>query len=111
VKLPACCYLSRRPKPSDDPEYLAFIRLLPCLICGKKAEPHHAGQRGIGQKADDRTAIPLCQKHHRRPGLGGASDSAHALGKRFWQHHGIDRAEVIQRYNRAYEELQHQEAA
>jgi hypothetical protein len=27
-------------------------------------DAHHAGARGLGQRADDRTAIPLCRRHH-----------------------------------------------
>jgi hypothetical protein len=33
--------------------------------CTGRVEADHAGERGIGQKADDRTCIPLCTRHHR----------------------------------------------
>lgn len=32
--------------------------------CTGRVEADHAGERGIGQKADDRTCIPLCRQHH-----------------------------------------------
>ena len=38
---------------------------------------HHAGQRGLSQRASDSTAIPLCWRHHDR----GSSLSIHTLGK------------------------------
>lgn len=48
--------------------YLAFVRTLPCCIPGcqnwRQAEPHHAGQRGVGEKVDDFLCIPLCREHH-----------------------------------------------
>lgn len=33
--------------------------------CAGPIDPHHAGRRpGTGMKAADRTAIPLCRRHH-----------------------------------------------
>ena len=101
-----CSYFSRRPKPTDDPDYLAFIRTLPCLICGNPAEPHHSAPKSTDQRGPDRGALPLCRKHHRR----GFATSAHTLGKRFWRYHGISRMEEIARLNKMYEES-YQEAA
>jgi hypothetical protein len=57
----------------SDPDYLAWVRTLSCVLacvaeclCNGPVEAHHAGRRpGTGIKADDRTAIPLCTKHHR----------------------------------------------
>lgn len=34
------------------------------LLCYGRVQADHAGRRGIGQKADDKTCIPLCEKHH-----------------------------------------------
>ncbi len=54
----------------EDPEYLARVRSLPCLLSGRggcygPVEAHHAGKRpGMGLKAADRTAVPLCRAHH-----------------------------------------------
>lgn len=33
--------------------------------CSGPVEADHAGDRGLGQKADDSTCIPLCRGHHR----------------------------------------------
>lgn len=64
-----------------NPGYLRAVRGLPCLVAGHSKEErgdkgdwshagpieaHHAGKNpGIGMKAPDITAVPLCQKHHR----------------------------------------------
>ena len=51
------------PRPRSrfrSPAYLAEVRARPCCNCGAAgpSDPHHAGQHGVGQKADDYTAIP-----------------------------------------------------
>lgn len=70
-----------------DFEFMGWVKRQPCLLCslppylfmqvartmGFKAltpcagvvEADHLGARGIGQKADDRTCVSLCSKHHR----------------------------------------------
>jgi hypothetical protein len=106
---------ARRPGPPrrgrvSDRAYLAWIRTLQCVCCerefigywfgmqrSQRTEAAHVGQRGISQKSSDREAIPLCAQHHR---LG--KDSHHVLGKRFWEHHGLDRFELLEHLNRAY---------
>jgi hypothetical protein len=53
-----------------DRAYLANVRGLPCILtatraCFGRIHAHHAGPRpGIGIKASDDTAIPLCAQHH-----------------------------------------------
>ena len=62
----------RRAKPRRsarrlDPQYLADVRRLPCCVgmdCWGQVEADHAGQRPVGRKADDDTAIPMCRRHH-----------------------------------------------
>ncbi len=54
---------------NEDPEYLARVRALECRAAGLSpclgaVEAHHAGRRGLGQRAHDHTAIPLCHGHH-----------------------------------------------
>ena len=52
----------------DCPEFLDHVRRLPCCARGEHfghTEAHHAGSRGLGQRASDMTAIPLCTGHHR----------------------------------------------
>lgn len=107
---------SAKSKGIKDPEYLHFIHQINCIICeggrigvsvrfrAPAVEAHHAGERGLGQKADDRTAIPLCRDHH----LEG-KDAVHKLGKKFWAHHGIDKQHLIKRLNDTFEHLKRRE--
>jgi len=77
--------------------YLAWIRTLPCLICGRttRIEAAHTGPHGVGQKSPDRSAIPLCARHHRT-----GRDSYHKLGPRvFERRHAIDIRAVVARLN------------
>ena len=57
------------PKPHTprDPKYLAWIRTLPCIQCGAThyVQAHHAESGGMGIKASDHTALPLCYLHHK----------------------------------------------
>lgn len=64
--------------PVRDEKHLAWIRTLPCAVCGTRfrVEAAHTGVRGLSQIADDRTAIPLCFRHHDR----GQPHSYHKLG-------------------------------
>lgn len=61
----------RRRPAAPDPAYLAWVRTLKCSAphgphgCQGKVQAHHAGVRGLGQRADDHTAIPMCTYHHR----------------------------------------------
>jgi hypothetical protein len=60
-----------QPKPRKawrSREYLAFLHRLPCCVpeCkGGPIEAAHFGGRGVGTKAHDFLAIPLCGEHHR----------------------------------------------
>ena len=106
-------------KIGKDPEYLEWIRTLPCRCCWSgayklgffqdfvpdddsfqqsKTEPAHVGKRGLSQKCPDREAIPLCIEHHRE-----GRYSAHRIGEIFWWHWGIDRDKLIRELNEAYE--------
>ena len=85
-------------KPPRSRAYLAWIRSLPCAICGETRgiEASHTGPHGIGQKSSDYSAIPLCDKHHRT-----ASDSYHKLGPRkFSQRHHLDVTALVRLLNR-----------
>jgi len=68
-------------RPGDSQAHLAFVRSLPCVVCGGKAEAHHLNRavdgkpKGTGRKNEDRWAIPLCPQHH-----NGQRDSAHGHG-------------------------------
>lgn len=120
----------RRKNRKADKEYLAFIHTLPCICCMilsigqstwplrkesfrrwyasvqsfacrqcSRSEAAHLGDRGLGQKAHDRTAAPFCDWHHRN-----GPESLHRLGKKFWQHWGLERDDVIQALNGMFEQ-------
>jgi hypothetical protein len=91
--------LVRDPRPTRHSDYLRFIRRQPCVICGRTwgIESAHTGQRGLGQKADDMLALPLCREHHRT-----GNTAYHKLGKRFWSRHGLNRAELIAELQELY---------
>lgn len=94
---------AKRPR---DFAFMSFITCQTCAVCEAQHKPqfsksyaHHAGQRAFGRKADDRTCIPLCWRHHER----ASSASIHSLGKRFWSTYGLDRNALIVEYNERYE--------
>jgi hypothetical protein len=72
-----------QPPERSAPEFLAFVRLLPCCApitnivrdgdvlrfhdgrCGHRpCDPHHKHGDGKGIKTHDRTCVPLCRRHH-----------------------------------------------
>jgi hypothetical protein len=85
-----------RPKAAERREgnskaHLALIRQLPCCLTGKfgPSDPHHlleglAHERGVGRKATDRWALPVCRAKH---------DELHRVGSRqehaWFRKHGI----------------------
>lgn len=95
-----------RRKQRRDFIYLSWIASQPCVVCElqrvaqfNRSYAHHAGQRGLSQRAPDRTAIPLCWRHHDR----NSSSSVHTLGKEFWKRYRLDRVEIIRELNERYE--------
>lgn len=69
----------RAGKRSDrrhDDGFLKAVRKLPCIVrelpppgaivtpCYGEVQPDHMGSRPVGRKADDRTAVPMCRRHH-----------------------------------------------
>jgi hypothetical protein len=94
---------SQRPR---DFAYLAWVASQQCIVCESQRKlqlsrsyAHHAGARGLSQRADDRTAIPLCWRHHDR----GSSLSIHTLGKKFWTAYNLDRNAVIAELQARYD--------
>jgi hypothetical protein len=75
-------------------QHLAFIRLLPCVACGKAAPSEAAHVRtgtdgGVGMKPGDRYAVPLCAACHARQ---------HRVGElTFWSALRIDPVNVALR--------------
>lgn len=88
----------RRKQPRVKEEsHLAFIRSLPCCVCGKHGPSEAAHIRmadaryakrasGTAEKPSDRFTVPLCPRCHR---LG--PDAQHSMNERvFWEIQKID---------------------
>ncbi len=91
-----------------NPAFLLFVRQFRCLACWRMlimgeedifipdmiqdthTEAAHVGSRGLGQKCNDDETLPLCAWHHRT-----GQQSAHVLGRKFWNHHMLDRDKLI----------------
>lgn len=67
--------MNQRQPRIEDAAHLAFVRTLPCLVCGRpgpndpahiRAAAPHYGKRytGMGEKPDDKWVLPLCRSHH-----------------------------------------------
>ena len=82
-------------KPVRNPGYLQWIRTLPCSVCRttRAVEAAHTGPHGLSQKSSDRSAIPLCARHHRT-----GNDSYHRLGpQQFAETHQLNIPAVVAR--------------
>ena len=79
-----------KPNTVRDASYLAFIRSLPCIHCGKNrmVAPHHEGDRGMGIKASDFSTLPLCFHCH---------GERHQVGKTIWLLWDMDPEREIER--------------
>ena len=88
--------LRQRQPRETDAKFLAFIRTLPCCVCGRS--PVHAAHirsgskeynkrpTGLGERASDCWALPVCLYCHMDD-----NDSIHRAGEAiFWQRIGID---------------------
>jgi hypothetical protein len=79
-----------RVREGNDTKYLDRMRRLPSCVSGKPgAEPHHLRlkeERGIGQKATDRWALPLTREEH----TFGA-DCVHSVGARLEEEWFLER--------------------
>ena len=77
-------------------KYLDFVRGLPCVITGGKAEAHHLvghGLKPVGGKVNDLLTFPLAPRMH-RPEYAG---SLHHLSGAVWEkEHGDQRIYVMQ---------------
>lgn len=79
-------------KSMKRPNYLEFIRSLPCVVTGRwpveaahisfAAPEYGKTGRGKGQKEDDRWTLPMAQEEHRK---------SHSMNERnYWVSVGID---------------------
>jgi hypothetical protein len=107
----------RKPRPGVDIAYLAFVRKLPCVVCGARGgrlvgdvfysvEAAHTrvfGMRGMAQRSPDRSAIPLDGWCHR-----DAPDSYHKLTPehRWAEYHEIDVPATVDQVNHAFDRIQ-----
>ena len=78
--------MQRNPRERNE-KHCAFIRTLPCCLCGDNTSTECAhirmadrsiakGVTGMGTKSDDRFVLPLCNAHH--------SDQHHAGDEHGW---------------------------
>lgn len=59
--------------------YMAFVKALPCIICGDWPVDVHHALTGMGRRKDHMKVLPLCFNHHRgKEGIG-------TIGKKAWQ--------------------------
>jgi hypothetical protein len=83
------------PKTARSWRYLAWIRSLPCVVCGAPSEAAHTGNAGMSIKASDFSAVPICPDHHT-----AAADSYHKLGKHAFEvRHNVNLAKLVKRLN------------
>ena len=82
-------------KTVRDKKRLDFARQLPCAGCGKLApnDPHHEGRHGIGIKAGDDRALPLCRKCHAW---------LHQVGRSVYDLWKVDVEKLLARINEVY---------
>jgi hypothetical protein len=87
--------------PARNWKYRAWIRSLPCAVCG--ADPageaaHTGSDGGMRQKSSDYSCIPLCTDCHTQ-----APHAYHRIGREaFETHHSIDIADWVRRLNRLW---------
>lgn len=76
----------REKRAGNDSSHLACIRELPCIAClmetparlKTECDPHHLkcgparDERGMGQRATDQWAVPLCRVHHEQVERSGS---------------------------------------
>lgn len=90
----------KRRKRQEEPQHLAFVRRLPCLVCGVHVgiEAAHVrygdlryGKRNTGkaEKPDDKYAVPLCGGTDHR-------DQHRHNERAWWESKGIDPIRVAQ---------------
>jgi hypothetical protein len=84
--------IRKRPRV-ENRNHLAFIRKLPCVVCGtrRNVEAAHVRmgnplygkrQAGMAEKPDDKFSVPLCAAHH---------DEQHSMNEaEFWKALAID---------------------
>ena len=88
--------------PARNGRYRAWIRTLPCVVCGieRGIEAAHTGSDGgRGQKSSDYSCIPLCNDHHQADGRRAWHGCSR---EEFQERHGIDVAGIVKRLNHCW---------
>ncbi len=96
-----------RPAWKVNAAYLQWLRGRPCAVadafCEGKMEAAHTPDpmsKGMGTKASDHNAIPLCQFHHRFhtskgwSAIGMTRDKAQAMAAAYWHAWTGDKGEL-----------------
>lgn len=106
-----------RPAWKVEAAYLQWLRGRPCYLHGRggcglgdpprktpieAAHVDHGGDKGMGTKASDRFAIPLCQRHHDEQGGKIGSFRQRGGWKTFQIKYGFDAVKVANEYWRAW---------
>lgn len=103
IRPPEAATRQRRPR-RERPDHLAFVRSLPCVVCGSRDNVHAAhvrygdpryGKRptGMGEKPSDAFTVPLCARDH----LDGPDAQHRSNERKWWLGRGIDPLEVAVR--------------
>lgn len=86
----------KRARPAQR-QHTAFIRSLPCCVCGSRKQveaahvrspsaAHGKQETGTSQRPEDIWTVPLCRAHHQ-----DAAGAQHQVGEaKFWSAHQID---------------------
>lgn len=108
-----------RPAEKSAPGFLQWLRGRPCYLAGHRnggcgagdpprrspveaAHVDHGGDKGLGTKASDRHAIPLCQKHHDEQGGRIGSFRQRGGWRSFELKYGFSATQVASDYWRAW---------
>lgn len=81
--------------PARNWKYKAWIRSLPCAVCGSSpSEAAHTGSDGgMRQKSSDYSCIPLCSDCHTQ-----SPQAYHRIGRAEFEFaHNLDIAELVRR--------------
>lgn len=89
-----------------DVDYMLRVKRLACSArvdppnpdkitpCRGRVEADHMGERGIGQKCDDRETAPMCQAHHDQRSTHSGAFAALTRGDvRVWRARQVERTQ------------------
>lgn len=91
-----------RKKTYKDPDFLAWMASLPCMVTGERpVTVHHV--RFCGSARDDRRTVPLVARLHMRTDEKPGFPCVERGKKIFEQYWKTDLEEAIKKYNAKYE--------